>query len=390
MALALKEMASRQEEQRRIALEKDTREQMTFCADYIESYEDPMLVMSETRLRDNARRFKAAMPRVRPHFAVKANPHVDVLRIFKEEGLCFEVASIAEIDAMIELDVNIETVFYSNPIKSPASVRRATGAGIKWYVVDTPEEVEKIAKINPAAKLYLRIEVSNEGSVWPLCGKFGARPSGVTAVIESAKMHGMSLTGATFHVGSQCNNISNWTKGISAVKELFGTLEDNGWTPELLNIGGGYPLLLSSEDPTIEEIGKIINEELKSIPESIQIMGEPGRFLVGSAGCLITQAVGLATRDDKRWLYLDTGFYGGLLEVAQKFPLKIVSQRTGKVEPWTLAGPTCDSVDVLGDHALPSNIKVEDILFVPNLGAYCTTCACDFNGFPVPEIVLTD
>ena len=151
MVLALKEMASRQEEQRRIALEKDTREQMTFCVDFRESYEDPMLVMSETRLRDNARRFKAAMPRVRPHFAVKANPHVDVLRIFKEEGLCFEVASIAEIDAMIDLDINIETVFYSNPIKSPASVRRATEAGIKWYVVDTPEEVEKIAKINPAA-----------------------------------------------------------------------------------------------------------------------------------------------------------------------------------------------------------------------------------------------
>ena len=160
MALALKEMGSRQEEQRRIALEKDTREQMTFCADYIESYEDPMLVMSETRLRDNARRFKVAMPRVRPHFAVKANPHVDVLRIFKEEGLCFEVASIAEIDAMIELDVNIETVFYSNPIKSPASVKRATEAGIRWYVVDTPEEVEKIAR-EVTASLFSSIDASS-------------------------------------------------------------------------------------------------------------------------------------------------------------------------------------------------------------------------------------
>jgi ornithine decarboxylase len=388
MDLAFKEMETEVEQRRRMSLELDAREQMAFTASFLKDYSEPLLVVSESRLRNNARRFKAAMPRVRPHFAVKANPHPELLRIFKEEGLCFEIASIAELDAMIDLGTDLDTVFYSNPIKSPASVKRAAAAGIKWYVVDTPEEVEKIARIKPDAKLYLRIEVSNEGSVFPLTRKFGAKPSGIPAVINAAKSNGMALTGVTFHVGSQCNNIANWTKGINAVKGVFTQLEHNGWTPELLNIGGGYPLLLSTDDPTIEEIGMSINEQLKSIPDSVQIMGEPGRFLVGSAGCLVTQVIGLATRDEQRWVYLDTGFYGGLMEMAESFPLKIISERTGEAHLWTLAGPTCDSIDVLGEHSLPSNTEVEDILYIPNLGAYCTTCACDFNGFPVPEMVV--
>ena len=167
-------------------------------------------------------------------------------------------------------------------------------------------------------------------------------------------------------------------------------MEAHGWTPELLNIGGGYPVQFSETDPSIEEIGEIINQELDTIPLSIQVMGEPGRFLAGSGGCLLTQIIGMATRDQKRWLFLDTGFYGGLMEVAEKFPSTIVSQRTGAVATWALAGPTCDSIDVLGDHELPSNIEVDDVIFMPNMGAYCTTCACDFNGFPVPNIVMVD
>jgi ornithine decarboxylase len=119
-------------------------------------------------------------------------------------------------------------------------------------------------------------------------------------------------------------------------------------------------------------------------------MAEPGRFLVGSAGCLVTQVVGLATRDEKRWLYLDTGTYGGLMELAEGFPSNIVSQRTGELGLWTLAGPTCDSIDVVGEHKLPSNMEVEDMVFITNLGAYCTTCACDFNGFPAPKMVMVD
>lgn len=376
--------------QRRLMVEEDSRQQIAFSAPHTEDYVQPVLVMSRQRLRDNARRFMAAMPRVRAHFAVKANADTEILQIFKEEGTCFEVASIAEIDAMVELGVNMETVFYSNPIKSPASIAHAAKSGLLWYCVDTPEEVAKIAAIKPDAKLYLRIEVSNEGSSWPLAGKFGATPNGVEAIIEAAKALDMKICGVTFHVGSQCCNIDNWVAGIGAAKKLFAKLSSQGFVPELLNMGGGYPLQFTGEEPTIEEIAVRINQELESIPEHIQVMAEPGRYFVGSAGCLVSQVVGTATRDDVRWVYLDTGIYGGLMELTLDFPVIILSDRTGEPGLWTMAGPTCDSIDVMGRHKLPANTAAEDFIYMPNLGAYCTTCACDFNGFPPPVMRMID
>ncbi|MDG1165735.1 MAG: type III PLP-dependent enzyme [Porticoccaceae bacterium] len=384
------QLESESKTQQRLMVQEDSRQQIAFTSAYTKDYSQPVLAMSEQRLRANARGFMAAMPRVRTHFAVKANAHADILQIFKEEGTCFEVASMAEVDAMLELGVDMETVFYSNPIKSPASVVYGAKNGIVWYSVDTPEEVTKIAAIKPDAKLYLRIEVSNEGSSWPLAGKFGASPAGVEAIIETAKSLSMQICGVTFHVGSQCSNINNWVEGINAAKELFAKLSGHGFVPELLNIGGGYPLQFTGEEPTIQEIGAAINKELESIPDNIQVMAEPGRFLVGSAGCLVAQVVGIATRDEARWVYLDTGVYGGLLELSLEFPMNMISERTGEAGTWTIAGPTCDSIDVMGRHKLPANTEAEDFIYLPNLGAYCTTCACDFNGFPTPVMHMVD
>ncbi len=374
----------------RLIAEEDAREQIAFTAAYAEHYHEPLLVVSRQRLRRNVQRFMAALPRVRPHFAVKANPDPEILSIFRDQGTCFEVASIAEINAMLAMDANMETVFYSNPIKSPLSIKHAAANGIVWYCVDTPEEVDKIARIKPDAKLYLRIEVSNKGSSWPLAGKFGASPKGVTALIEACKTRDMNLCGVTFHVGSQCVNINNWVEGIRAANDIFTRLLAQGFSPELLNLGGGYPLQFTGQEPSIEDIAAVINPELASLPDGIQVMAEPGRYLVGSAGCLIAQVVGIATRDSARWVYLDTGVYGGLMELSQNFPATLVSQRTGEAGVWTMAGPTCDSIDVLGKHRLPVNTEAEDIIFMPNLGAYCTTCACDFNGFPTPSMQMVD
>ncbi|MGB2044536.1 MAG: type III PLP-dependent enzyme [Porticoccaceae bacterium] len=374
----------------RLEVENDFREQMALSAGQTVDYDQPVLVMSRQRLRANARRFIAAMPRVRPHFAVKANPDKEILRIFKDEGTCFEIASIAELDAMVELGADMDTVFYSNPIKSPQSIKHATDHGVIWYCVDTHEEVEKIAMINPQAKLYLRIAVSNEGSSWPLAGKFGAGPAAVEAIIAAAKQFNMQICGVTFHVGSQCCNIDNWVAGIRAAKQLFAKLISHGFMPHLLNLGGGYPLQFNGDEPVIEQIGEAINRELEDIPQSVQVMAEPGRYLVGSAGCLVSQIVGVATRDDARWVYLDTGVYGGLMELTMDFPLSLVSERTGDLGLWTLAGPTCDSIDVMGRHQLPTNSAAGDFVYMPNLGAYCTTCACDFNGFPAPILLMVD
>ena len=372
----------------RALIDEDIRQQVSFSSAEAAGYSEPLLVMSEQRLRKNVRRFMQAMPRVRPHYAVKANSNPAILEIFRQEGTCFEIASSAELDALLALGVPAEEVFYSNPIKSPTAVKYAAAKGVRWYSVDSTEELEKIAAIAPQAKLYIRIEVSNEGSSWPLAGKFGASRTGIAAIIATALQYQLNLCGVTFHVGSQCTNINNWLEGIRSAKTIFEQMIAKGFTPELLNLGGGYPVQLTPADPTIEDIAAAINDELESLPESIQVMAEPGRYFVGSAGCLVSQVVGVATRDQSRWLYLDTGFYGGLMELEQGFALTLVSQRTGAAELWSLAGPTCDSIDVLGKHYLPATMQAEDLVFLPNMGAYSASCACDFNGFPVPKMLL--
>jgi len=290
----------------RALIDEDIRQQVSFSSAEAAGYSEPLLVMSEQRLRNNVRRFMQAMPRVRPHYAVKANSNPAILEIFRQEGTCFEIASSAELDALLALGVPAEEVFYSNPIKSPTAVKYAAAKGVRWYSVDSTEELEKIAAIAPQAKLYIRIEVSNEGSSWPLAGKFGASRTGIAAIIATALQYQLNLCGVTFHVGSQCTNINNWLEGIRSAKTIFEQMIAKGFTPELLNLGGGYPVQLTPADPTIEDIAAAINDELESLPESIQVMAEPGRYFVGSAGCLVSQVVGVATRDQSRWLYLDS------------------------------------------------------------------------------------
>jgi ornithine decarboxylase len=375
--------------QRRLIAE-DISQQVGFSSAPGEDYSGPMLVLSEQRLRNNARRFMQAMPRVRPHYAVKANQHPAILEVLRQEGTWFEIASTAELDGLLELGVPVHQVFYSNPIKSPAAIKYASAKGVRWYSADCTEELTKIAALAPRAKVYIRIEVSNKGSSWPLAGKFGASPKAVEAMIARALELQLNLCGVTFHVGSQCTNINNWVEGIKSAKGIFAQLTANGFSPELLNLGGGYPLQLSPEDPSIEQIAAVINTQLESLPDSIQVMAEPGRYLVGSAGCLVSQVMGSATRDDSRWLYLDLGFYSGLIELEQGIAFTLISQRTGAAELWSVAGPTCDAIDVLGKHYLPATMAPEDLVFVPNTGAYSLCCASDFNGFAIPRLVMVE
>ena len=367
----------------------DIHQLVTFAEHATQSYVHPQLVMSEQRLRANAQRFLAALPRVRAHYAVKANPDPRVLKIFAEEGLHFEIASPAELQELLQLGIAGEGIFYSNPIKAPQAIRAASQAGVKWFSVDTVEEVEKIAAITPDAKLYIRTDVCDEGSFWPLSGKFGVTVESADALIDCARRLNMSLCGVTFHVGSQCTNVANWKSGIETAKQMFAKLEAAGFTPELLNLGGGYPVQFSGDEPSIEEIAAVINAELETLPDSVQIMAEPGRFLVASAGCLVAQVVGTASREEERWVYIDVGVYNGLVEMKDEFPFLALSNRVGEAGSWTLAGPTCDSIDVLRKHAqLPENLQADDMIYIPYIGAYCSCCGGPFNGFPVPEIII--
>jgi ornithine decarboxylase len=344
----------------------------------------PFLHISLRDLRENVKQFRTAMPRVRPHYAVKSNPEKEILQVLHDEGTCFEVASVAEIDALVELGVDMEKVLYSNPIKCIDSIRYAVDHGMVWFCVDTPEEVLKIANVGHEVKLYLRIAVSNEGSEHPLTDKFGATDT--QSIIDMAKQCDTQISGVTFHVGSQCLNVQNWVEGIRSAKEILEQLDE----PEMLNIGGGFPIEYTGKEPSIQRIGDAINQELEGIPESIQIVAEPGRYLVGSVGTLVCKVTGIATRGDIRWVYLNAGVFGGFAEyrlnAKKDFVGQIETERTSTLETFVLAGPTCDSVDVMGRVQLPCDIAEGDRLYITNMGAYSTACSSNFNGFLPPYL----
>ena len=352
-----------------------------------QKYTRPFLIVDTAIVRAKARRFRSAMPRVRPHYAVKANPDRRVLKVLAQEGCGFEIASIAELDLLVSLGVNPAEVFYSNPVKSRESIAYAAAKGVEWYVVDSMDEMRRVFEVKPDAKQYLRIATPNIGSDWPLSGKFGAGASDAREIIAAAAKLGADLAGITFHVGSQCRNPENWRVALEKARSLFDVMTKAGLKPRLLNIGGGFPVRHVRPIPSIEVIGQVVNEGLKAFPDDVQVIAEPGRYLVSDAGYFVCRVLGTATRGGKRWMHWDAGLFGGVIESSEGLRYRIRTDRSGPDVAWTVGGPTCDSVDiVMRDEPLPSDLQEGDFVYIRNAGAYTTAYASQFNGFPLPEV----
>jgi ornithine decarboxylase len=351
-----------------------------------DNYRQPVLLLQKQLIREKARRFIAAMPRVHPHFALKCNPLPEIISIFQDEGVGFEIASKKELELLLAQGVNPATVFYSNPIKSNQHLQFAVDQGVEWYVVDSVDELRKVHSAKSDAKFYLRFYTSNEGAVWELSSKFGASDGDVADIIGVAQELAADLGGVTFHAGSQCLNIQNWVTGIRSARKLFDQLEALNFNPRLLNIGGGYPVPLGNITPEIEAIGAAISAELEAFGEHVKVIAEPGRYLVADAGHFVCRVVGTASRGEQRWLYLDAGFYGGLIEM-NDLPFILHTDRSGPTRDWHMAGPTCDSIDVFKEvRQLPAGMQADDFVYIEAGGAYTNSTACEFNGFAMPEV----
>ena len=352
-----------------------------------QKYTRPFLILDTAIVRAKARRFRAAMPRVRPHYAVKANPDRRVVKVLAQEGCGFEIASTAELDLLISLGVNPAEVFFSNPVKSRESIAYAAAKGVEWFVIDSLEELRRVFEVKRDAKQYLRIATPNIGSDWPLSGKFGAGAGDAREIIAAAAKLGADLAGITFHVGSQCRNPENWRVALEKARSLFDLMIKAGLKPRLLNIGGGYPVRHVRPIPSIEVIGEVVNEGLKAFPEDVQVIAEPGRYLVSDAGYFVCRVLGTATRAGKRWMHWDAGLFGGVIEASEGLRYRIRTDRSGPDITWTVGGPTCDSVDiVMREEPLPSDLQEGDFVYIRNAGAYTTAYASQFNGFPLPEV----
>jgi ornithine decarboxylase len=352
-----------------------------------QKYTRPFLIIDTAIVREKLRRFRAAMPRVRPHYAVKANPDRRVVKVLAQEGAGFEIASTGELDLLLSLGVPAAEVFFSNPMRSREANGYAAAKGLRWFVVDSVDELRRMHGVDPTAQLYLRIATPNIGSDWPLSGKFGAGAGDAREIIAAAAKLGADLAGVTFHAGSQCRNPANWRVGMEKARIVFDAMIKAGLKPRLLDIGGGFPVRHVKPIPSIEVIGEVVNEALKAFPAEVQVLAEPGRVLVSDAGYFVCRVLGTATRGGKRWMHWDAGLFGGVIETTEGLKYKIRCNRSGPDIAWNIAGPTCDSVDVvMREEPLPSDLQEGDFIYLRNAGAYTTAYASEFNGFPLPEV----
>jgi ornithine decarboxylase len=354
--------------------------------------EGPVLVVDLDVVRTNYQNFAKALPDTRVFYAVKANPSPEVLALLASMGSCFDTASVAEIEMALAAGVTADRISYGNTIKKERDIARAYALGVRLFAVDCNAEVEKIARVAPGSRVFCRILSDCVGAEWPLSRKFGCEPAMAADVLEHAHKLGLEAYGLSFHVGSQQTNQNAWDRALASAAGVFKECGERGLNLSMVNLGGGFPTKYTKNVPTVKAYGSAIFKALRKhfgnrIPETII---EPGRGMVGNAGIIESEVVLISKKsaeDEVRWVYLDLGKFGGLAETMDesiRYPIR--TPRDGDaVAPCVLAGPTCDSMDVLYEkvpYELPVSLEIGDKVLIEGTGAYTTTYASvAFNGF---------
>jgi len=361
---------------------------------FADTKETPCLVVDRQIFRQQLNALQHNFPYAKVYYAIKANPMVELLEILRDEGCCFDVASRYELDKVLALGVSGDRISYGNTIKKARDIRYFHEQGVTLFASDSEDDLRNIAKAAPGARVFIRILTDGSQTAdWPLSRKFGCQADMAIDLCLLARDLGLQPYGLSFHVGSQQRDIGAWDAAIAKVKVIFERLQqEDNLRLKMINLGGGFPANYLSRTNELEtyaeEIKRFLSEDFgEDFPE---IILEPGRSLAANAGLLVSEVV-LVSRKDRnslhRWVYTDIGKFGGLIETmdeAIKYPLFIEKQ--GEVEEVVLAGPTCDSADILYEnhkYELPLNLASGDRLYWFSTGAYTTTySAVEFNGFP--------
>jgi ornithine decarboxylase len=357
----------------------------------------PCLVLDVDRVEDNFRTLRDALPLARIYYAVKANPALQVLKRLVGLSSYFDAASIEEVTFCLEAGAAPETISFGNTIKKVSAIRRAHEAGVTMFAFDSREELEKLARHAPGARVYCRVLVENEGADWPLSRKFGTTIESARALMLEAGDLGLDPYGLSFHVGSQQTTTRAYQVAIGKVAMLFTDLTEAGINLRMMNLGGGFPTRYRDDVPEIDQFSNAIMTAMtdhfgNNLPEMVI---EPGRFIVGDAGLVQAEVVLVSQRDSNdpvRWVYLDIGRFGGLAETeGESIKYRITTPHDGrKMGPVAIAGPTCDGADIMyekSNYRLPLALTSGDRVELLSTGAYVTTYASTrFNGFaPLAE-----
>ncbi|GHS97185.1 ornithine decarboxylase [Synergistales bacterium] len=369
-----------------------TKERFAAFKKFAQDKETPFLVTSLSVVANKYDELKKSMPYADVYYAVKANPTEEILKLLRDRGSYFDVASIYELDLILGLGVSPNRLSYGNTIKKARDIRYFYEKGVRLFVSDSESDVRKLAENAPGSDIFFRILADGLGADWPLSRKFGAQPDVIFENILLAKELGLNPRGVSFHVGSQQMDITQWRSALKTCREIFDAAKARGITLDLLNMGGGFPAhyMHAIKDTYVyaAEITDFIREFFgEQFPH---IIIEPGRYMSGDAGILVTEIVMLSSKELESgipWVYVDAGKFGGLIETLDeciRYP--IYSEREGEANDYVIAGPTCDSFDVLYEkipYRLPSNMEEGDRLYFLTAGAYTQTyCSIFFNGFP--------
>ncbi len=355
-------------------------------------YGSPLLIVDAERVRQHYRRLAAALPGVDLHYALKPLPHPAVVRVLGAEGAFFDLATSGEVDMVRKAGIAPERCIHTHPIKRDSDIRTALNFGVRTFVADNPDEIRKFIKYRNRASLLIRVAFRSPDATCDLSRKFGCEADAVAALLQLAAEQQVKVEGLSFHVGSQTATPSMYVEAIRTCRDLLLQAAQAGHALRTLDIGGGFPADYVADSTPIEAFCAPIITALATLPPRLRLIAEPGRYIVAPAAIAVATVMGRALRDEQWWYYLDDGLYGsysGQLFDHATFPLEALKGATERF-PAVLAGPTCDSIDVIAENIALPHLDIGDLIVGRSMGAYTWASATDFNLFPKAMVLALD
>ena len=359
----------------------------------VREFGSPLLILDCGRVRVQYRKLRKALPHVDLHYALKPLPHPAVVRTVIEEGGFLDLATSGEVQLVKRLGVSPDRCIHTHPIKRPADIANALEFGVRIFVADNPDEVRKFARHRDDAQLLLRVSFRSPGAVVDLSRKFGCDPEGVLELARIAAGLGIGVRGLSFHVGSQTPDATKQVEALGACARLMAAARrERLGIFDTLDIGGGFPIDYSQP---VQDIGRFcapLRAAISALPKRVRVIAEPGRYIVGPAAIGVASVMGRAQREGHWWYYLDDGLYGsysGQLYDHARYPVEPLRDGAERL-PSVLAGPTCDSIDVIAENLMLPPLKTGDLIIGRAMGAYTRASATDFNFFPRATVVAVN
>jgi ornithine decarboxylase len=358
----------------------------------VKRYGSPLFIIDAERIRGQYRRLAAALPGVDLHYALKPLPHASVIVTLRDEGAYFDLATNGEVDLVRRCAVAPERCIHTHPIKRDSDIRTALAYGVTRFVVDNSDELRKFVKFRSRVSLLIRVSFRSPDAVCDLSKKFGCAPESVAALLELAADLRIKVDGLSFHVGSQSAGSAMHVHAITVCRDLMRDAAQSGHELAMLDIGGGFPVDYLQRSLPIEEFCAPISAALRTLSAGVRVIAEPGRYIAAPAAVAVSSVMGRAQRDGRWWYYLDDGLYGsysGQIYDHATYPIDALVP-PGETYPSVLAGPTCDSIDVINENLALPKLEVGDLIVGRAMGAYTWASASDFNFFPRATVLALD